>query len=255
MSVSKTKTKAPKQEAHVFETIASVISDFSDRFGVPRQPGLAPAARAILKFKKDARLTAALKNLDEFTHLWVIFVFHMRGSKDWKPGVRPPRLGGSKKVGVLSSRSPHRPNPIGISVVKMEAVRPLASGGAEIEVSGHDFVDGTPILDVKPYLPYADSIPDAGLGWAKAEIQKYPVEWSEDLTLPLALRARAEEVISLDPRPAFQKRKYPVGAAESVGRKFGIWVEDYDVRFVIESSGFRIVEVERGDPKTKRKKS
>jgi tRNA-Thr(GGU) m(6)t(6)A37 methyltransferase TsaA len=232
---------AKKYPSEVFEfkPIGSMQSLFKDRFAVPRQPGLASQVPGIIKMNPDPDLKTALRRLDEFSHLWIVFVFHDHGGKKWKPSIRPPRLGGNTKVGVLSSRSPHRPNPIGISAVALEKIDFEAKGGVEIHVRGIDLIDGTPILDVKPYIPYADAIPEAKPGWACDEIQKYPVRFAT--TVDSELKKLIVGILELDPRPAFQKRKFPVGKKISVGKKYGFDLLDYDVKYEIQENGFLVL--------------
>ncbi len=234
-----------------FLPIAYAQTLFKDRFAVPRQPGLAEDAKGLIKFNKDPDLKTALRRLDEFSHLWIIFVFHEHGGKKWKPSVRPPRLGGSEKVGVLSSRSPHRPNPIGISAVKIEKIDLDAKGGPEIYVDGIDLIDGTPILDIKPYIKYADSIPEAHAGWAEAPIMKFPVEFSRDSEKDLKnlpdstkLKKLIVQILQLDPRPAFQKRKFPAGDEKSLGKKYGFDLLKYDVKFELTIDGFSVQSIQ-----------
>ncbi len=246
--------KNRKRPQYEFSAIGTVRSPFADRFGVPRQSGLAVTIQGRLKFDEDPDLKTALRTLDQFSHLWVVFVFHERGSKDWKPSVRPPRLGGQRKVGVLASRSPHRPNPIGLSVVKIEAIDLLAPGGPEISVSGLDLLDGTPILDVKPYLPAVDSIPEADAGWAKDDLPLIPVTFSPEADFQvskldpnghLQLRLQLHDVLSLDPRPAFQKRQSPIEKLASEGLTYGFDLAGFDVQYQIRSLGFLILAVQK----------
>lgn len=246
-----------------FESIGWVESPFKDRFAVPRQPGLAPVKGVIhLHDREDLRL--AIKNLEQFSHIWVLFVFHEHGGKSWKPSIRPPRLGGKQKVGVLSSRSPHRPNPIGMSVF------PLSHVDAEkglIYISGLDVIDGTPVLDIKPYLPYADSYPEASAGWASEDIPTFSVVWSESALHVLAelqkemlsdfdpnqvsqisaidLKSEIESILEIDPRPAFQKRKHPVGILENCGLRYGFDVHNIDVKYELTEQGFSIYEIKK----------
>ncbi|MBX3019760.1 MAG: tRNA (N6-threonylcarbamoyladenosine(37)-N6)-methyltransferase TrmO, partial [Bdellovibrionaceae bacterium] len=163
-----------------FTAIAHVESPFKGKFGVPRQPALASRAKARLVFANDPDLRHALRGLEGFSHAWVIFVFHLHGAKKWKPSVRPPRLGGDVKMGVLASRSMHRPNPVGLSVVKIESVDLDAPEGPVIAISGHDLLDGTPVLDIKPYLPYADAVAGATSAWAEPEVPRRPVLFSPE---------------------------------------------------------------------------
>jgi tRNA-Thr(GGU) m(6)t(6)A37 methyltransferase TsaA len=193
-----------------FEPIGTIESCFPEKFGIPRQSGLVPAARAIIRLKPERALRESLRGLSGFSHLWVVFVFHQAGG--WKPMVRPPRLGGGKKVGVLATRSPHRPNPIGLSVVRVIGMAPGARLGPEIEVSGGDFLDGTPVLDLKPYIPYADSLPNARAAWASRRPRRIPVAFTSEARAACresphsGLLKLVRQMVAEDPRPAFQAR-------------------------------------------------
>lgn len=236
-----------------FKAIGVVRSPFKDKFGIPRQPGLASAARGVVKLGADPDLKTALRSLDEFSHLWIVFVFHEHGGKKWKPSIRPPRLGGARKVGVLASRSPHRPNPIGISVVAIERIDFDADGGPEIFVNGLDLLDGTPVLDVKPYIPYADAVAGANAGWADEPIKRVALTFSDEATNALAdlerdqpgLRELIFDVLELDPRPAFQKRQMPIGEMVHVGAAFGIEIGGVEVKYEITAAGFLVTSVSR----------
>lgn len=183
------------------EPIAHIRSPFAEKFGVPRQPGLAPHVAAEIVFEPAYRNPECVRGIDAFSHLWLIWAFHRNGS-EWHPTVRPPRLGGNTRLGVFATRSSFRPNGLGLSAVRLLSVEP----GPVLRVSGADLVDGTPIYDIKPYIPYADSIPDAAQGftatpWEPLEVQLPPAlppqatpEWVQALT----------EVLAQDPRPAYQ---------------------------------------------------
>jgi tRNA (adenine37-N6)-methyltransferase len=145
--------------------IGVIHSCFGEKFGIPRQPGLVPDARATLELMPPYDSEEAVRGLDSFSHVWIVFLFHATVRERWKATVRPPRLGGNERLGVFATRSNFRPNPIGLSVVKLEQVR-MAGGGAKLELSGGDFLDGTPVLDIKPYLSYADAIDGAVSGFA-----------------------------------------------------------------------------------------
>lgn len=235
-----------------FEPIGILHSCFKEKFGIPRQPGLVAEAKAIIKLKDDPLMRNALREIEGFSHLWVIFIFHQTGSRNWKPSIRPPRLGGAKKVGVLASRSPHRPNPIGLSAVKLDRVDWDALEGIEIHVSGVDILDQSPVLDIKPYLPYADSIPDATSGWADEPIVRTPVEFTSSALhtvehyiqhgYPQLLKL-IEEMLSLDPRPAFQKRRFPPESSESQGKAFAFLLLDFDIHWEIQDQKFLVKEV------------
>ncbi|RYE65209.1 MAG: tRNA (N6-threonylcarbamoyladenosine(37)-N6)-methyltransferase TrmO [Rhizobiaceae bacterium] len=187
-----------------FSAIGVVHTPFREKFGIPRQPGLVSAAKGVIKVLDKPDLKTALRSLEEFSHLWIVFVFHEHGGKSWKPSIRPPRLGGSKKVGVLASRSPHRPNPIGLSAVSIERIDLEATGGPEIHVSGVDLLDGTPVLDLKPYIPYADSLPAANAGWASEPIERVTLAYTPEARTTLRKLARPDleamitEVLELD---------------------------------------------------------
>lgn len=230
--------------------IAFVESPFKDKYGVPRQPILADNVQGKIKFAKDPDLKTAIKMLEGYSHLWVVFVFHSHGGKNWKPSIRPPKLGGRKKVGVLASRSPHRPNPIGISVVKIEGVEFKDDGTFDILISGIDLVDGTPVLDVKPYLPYTDAIPEAKVGWSSGEIKKYPVEFSKESLQTLAaskdsikLQEAFRQVLQIDPRPAYQQREKPIDDEKTQGSNYGIEIAGYEIKYCIKNHGIFVVDI------------
>ncbi len=221
-----------------FEPIGYVYSCFSQRFGVPRQAGVVPDAKGIIRLKNEQAFRDSLKSLEEFSHLWVIFVFHDLPGNPWKPRIRPPRLydsrasDGSRKVGVLASRSPHRPNPIGLSAVKIERIDIDAPEGPEIHVTGIDLQDHTPVLDIKPYIPYADSIPDANPGWSATKWAKLEVSWQDD---PLkacqqaeakhpGLQKLVEQTLASDPRPPYYNDRQMV---------FKTMILDYDVHWEV----------------------
>lgn len=183
------------------EPIAHIRSPFAEKFGVPRQPGLAPHVAAEIVFEPAYRNPECVRGIDAFSHLWLIWAFHRNGS-EWHPTVRPPRLGGNTRLGVFATRSSFRPNGLGLSAVRLLSVEP----GPVLRVSGADLVDGTPIYDIKPYIPYADSIPDAAQGFTATPWEPLKVQ------LPPALPPQAtpewvqalQEVLAQDPRPAYQ---------------------------------------------------
>ena len=148
--------------------IARIHSDFSTKFGVPRQSGLVDALESIIVFEPEFRNADALRGLDGFSHLWLVWVFDQAIRDSWSPTVRPPRLGGNQRMGVFATRSPFRPNPIALSSVKLAGIEQTAEYGTVLKIRGADLMDGTPILDIKPYIPYADSHPDAVGGFASA---------------------------------------------------------------------------------------
>ena len=188
-----------------FSPIAHIQTDFKEKFGIPRQSGLAPSLTARIVFLPQYRCDDALRGLEEFSHLWLLWVFSEVGAGEWSPTVRPPRLGGNARMGVFATRSPYRPNPIGLSVVKLERIEYDTCEGAVIVVSGADIMDGTPILDIKPYIPYADSKPDALGGFAVSTAQVLEVECPKELLelIPSDKRQGLLEVLAGDPRPQY----------------------------------------------------
>jgi tRNA-Thr(GGU) m(6)t(6)A37 methyltransferase TsaA len=237
-------------EKYEFEPIGYIESCFKEKFGIPRQPGLVTGAQGIVKLGKNPDLKTALRCLEGFSHLWLIFVFHEHGSRNWKPSIRPPRLGGARKVGVLASRSPHRPNPIGLSVVALEKIDIDAKGGPEIHVRGIDILDGTPILDLKPYIPFADSVPNALAGWAAEPIARTEVILSPEAEAAIEaregypqLRTLIIEMLELDPRPAFQSRNLPPSSPAAQGTRHGFRLLEFDVKWEIRNGLFYVVDV------------
>ncbi len=182
------------------EPIAHIRSPFAEKFGVPRQGNLAPSIESFIEFAGPCRNPDCLRGIEQFSHLWLIWGFDRNGS-EWSPTVRPPRLGGNVRLGVFATRSPFRPNGLGLSVVRLLGVE---ADGA-LRVSGADMVDGTPIYDVKPYIHYADSLPEATAGFTEAPWEPLSVQW--DCQPPPACtgtwRAALEETLAQDPRPAY----------------------------------------------------
>ncbi len=204
--------------------IGQIRSCYPQKFGVPRQSGLVPAARAIIELAPEFAPPESLRGLEEYSHLWVIFLFDQVA--DWRPTVRPPRLGGNRRTGVYATRSPFRPNPIGLSAVALDRVEP--GPPARIHVRGGDFLDGTPVLDIKPYLPWTDA-PEAargGLGGeaprSRLEVRFSPQAERQLQSLDPELRSLISQVLAQDPRPAYQ-------AGEK--RSYGMRLECYDIRW------------------------
>lgn len=239
-----------KDHTYQFSPIGWVKSPFKERYGIPRQSGLAKHVEGQLCFVKHEDLKTALKGIELFSHIWVIFVFHQHGGKKWKPSIRPPRLGGRKKMGVLASRSPHRPNPIGISVLKLNSVDFESEKGPLIHVSGLDLLDGTPILDIKPYLPYADALQDSTSGWAHLEIQKISVEFSENARSFIIQQENSfylenviRELLELDPRPAYLQRKEPFHRSEYWLRPLGIKILNHEIKYQFTKNGIEVISI------------
>lgn len=215
--------------------IGLIHSPFKEKFGVPRQPGIASAAWAELELLPPYDREEALVGLEGFSHLWVVFVFHTTAGRGWRPTVRPPRLGGNARVGVFASRSTHRPNPIGLSAVRLEGWG-REDGRLLLHLRGADLVDGTPVLDIKPYLPYADSIPQARGGFAgQAPAARLRVVFTETALAAVQARSAAypelkaliEQVLAADPRPAYRQGR------ESA-RRYGLRLLDFDLRWRVE---------------------
>jgi len=231
--------------------IGFIRSCFTEKLGTPRQSMMIQDATAVLKLEPNPEFRQALNHLEKFSHVWIVFYFHEHAEKPWKPTIRPPRLDSPRRVGVFASRSPHRPNSIGLSAVKLDRIDLDAPGGVELHLSGVDFMDGTPVLDIKPYLPYADVIAEAKAGWAEGEIPKYAVEFSEESLVTIekhsARHARCKELITQilewDPRPKSQRAALPIEDPETEGRSFATRVLDFDVHWKVERGGISVVHV------------
>ncbi len=218
--------------------IAHVRSDFSSKFGVPRQSGLVPALEADVVFAPEFRNPDALRGLEGFSHLWLIWVFDRAARAQWSPTVRPPRLGGNARVGVFATRSPFRPNPVGLSVVELAGIEETADRGPVLHIRGADLMDGTPVLDIKPYLPYADCIPEAAGGFAAVPAgETLEVEIPPELLerVPPERREALRGVLALDPRPRYQ---------EDPDRVYGFGFAGLEVRFSVAGKRLTVREIE-----------
>jgi len=220
------------------EPIATVRSCFGEKFAAPRQPGLCPAAWGRLRFHPPFGGPQALRGIEGFSHLWLVFGFHRTATRGWHPTVRPPRLGGNTRVGVFASRSTFRPNGLGLSLVRLEAVDWNAAGGPELELGGLDLIDGTPVFDVKPYLPYAEALPEAAAAYAADPPRRLEVALAAGAAATFdALAPRVREVIrqalSLDPRPA--------AGATDPGRIHGTAMCGHNIRFRISDEGLCLI--------------
>lgn len=210
------------------DSLGIIHSCYQEKFAVPRQPGLAPSARATLELLPPYNQPECVEGLEDFSHLWLTFLFHQNLPQGWKPRVRPPRLGGNQKIGVFASRSTFRPNGLGLSVVKLEGIE--LQQGVKLHLSGVDLVDGTPIVDIKPYLPWADSLPNATAAWAPEPPPLLSVVFDATAEQQLNrhtegvwLRQLISEVLAQDPRPAYQKN--------DPQRVYGVKLAGRDVRF------------------------
>ena len=218
--------------------IARIRTDFPSKFGIPRQSGLIPSLKARIVFEPEYRDVSALRGLEGYSHLWLIWKFSESVCEQWQPTVRPPRLGGNTRVGVFATRSPFRPNPIGLSSVKIEQIIENTPDGCVIEVSGADLMDNTPIYDIKPYIPYTDSHSDALGGFADNvfgnNIEVYfPFELERKL--PAEILTPLKDILSNDPRPAYQND----------GRVYGFEFADYKIQFQVENEILKVVSVEK----------
>ncbi len=216
------------EQTFSLRTIARIRSDFSSKFGVPRQSGLVDALEAAVVFEPPFRNPDAVRGLEGFSHLWLVWVFDRAVRDTWSPTVRPPRLGGNQRMGVFATRSPFRPNPVGLSSVRLERVELSAELGPVLHVRGADLVDGTPILDIKPYIPSADSHPDALGGFASAPAgETLEVRFPDGLLerVPPERREALRGVLAQDPRPHYQ---------DDAGRIYGFAFAGLEVRFQVE---------------------
>lgn len=217
--------------------IARIHTDFSEKFGVPRQAGLAPSLTGKIVFEPEYRNVRAVKELDGFSHIWLIWEFSQCSDSKFSPTVRPPRLGGNRRVGVFASRSPFRPNRLGLSCVKIEKIETGGENAPIITVSGVDMTDGTPIYDIKPYIPIADCIPTASEGYT-AQTKKYKINVSCDEKLlsiiPKNKRQALLELLSNDPRPAYNDEE---------GKEYGVTFAGFNIRFKYENNGLSVTQI------------
>ena len=214
--------------------IARMHSDFAEKFGIPRQSGLVSALRAAVVFEPEFRNPDALRGIADFSHLWLIWEFSEAVRESWSPTVRPPRLGGNERLGVFATRSPFRPNPIGLSCVRLEEVRQDQAHGTILIVSGADLMDGTPIYDIKPYIPYADAHSEARGGFAQdAPKPTLAVDFPPDLLarIPEDRREALCAVLALDPRPSYQN---------DPTRIYGMRFAGCDIRFTVNNSNLTV---------------
>ena len=214
-------------ELSQLKIIARIRSDFPEKFGIPRQSGLVEDLKATIVFEPEFRNPDTLRGLEGFSHLWLIWQFSKAVREDWSPTVRPPRLGGNERLGVFATRSPFRPNPIGLSCVKLDRVELHPELGPVIHVAGADLLDGTPIYDIKPYLPYADCKPEALGGFASLPKEAtLEVDCPEELLarFPTDRRAALLAVLAQDPRPTYQN---------DPERVYGMAFAGFNIRFTV----------------------
>ncbi len=219
--------------------IAQIHSDFKEKFGIPRQSGLVEELEAIIIFEPEYRNPDALRRIEEYSHLWLLWLFSENIRDEWSPTVRPPKLGGNERVGVFATRSPFRPNPIGLSVVRLLGVEETKNCGKILHVSGADLMDGTPIYDIKPYLPYVDAIPDALGGFAEEhKTEQLHVSCPKELLqkIPLKKRTALLHVLAQDPRPAYQT---------DPDRRYGMKFAGWNVSFCVRGDTLYVKEVDK----------
>ena len=225
-------------DSYNFKVIARIKSDFPEKFGIPRQSGLVPSLRSAIKFEPEFRIADALRGLEGFSHLWLIWIFSENVRDTWHPTVRPPRLGGNTRLGVFATRSSFRPNPIAMSCVKIESIVLEGENAPYIVVSGADLMDGTPIVDIKPYLPYADSIPSAKGGFAATIDKNYlTVEIPEKILhmFPDGKRDALREILVQDPRPHYQ---------DDPERIYGLAFAGKNIKFKVDGETLTVIDVE-----------
>ncbi|EKO3491107.1 tRNA (N6-threonylcarbamoyladenosine(37)-N6)-methyltransferase TrmO [Vibrio fluvialis] len=229
---------------HTIEPIAVIESPYKEKFAVPRQPRLVPSATARVKLLGESNCPEAVRGIEQFSHLWLLFLFDQNLQAGWKPTVRPPRLGGNERIGVLASRSTFRPNGIGMSAVKLRGVR-RQGDQIYLDLGSVDLVDGTPIIDIKPYIPYSDSIADAQGGYAEAEPEQAEVTFSAAALETLqrlpdgqVQQAVIGEVLAQDPRPAYKKNKPDM-------KEYAVNLYDLNVKFMVNGNLVTVTAIER----------
>lgn len=227
-------------ERHELKVVARIRSDFKTKFGIPRQSGLVEELTATVVFEPEFRDPEALRGIEGFSHLWLIWQCSENVREDWAPTVRPPRLGGNVRMGVFATRSPFRPNSIGLSCVTLLGVRKDPELGTVLDVGGADLMDGTPIYDVKPYAPYADAHPDANPGFASTRPDVIPVEIPQELLekIPEGKREALRGVLAHDPRPRYQ---------DDPERIYGMDFAGFNVKFRVNDGTMTVTAVEKSE--------
>ena len=228
------------------QPIGRVKSPYRQKFAIPRQPGLVAAIEGVIELEGPYANPDLVRDLDEFSHIWVIFIFHATEEDGWTPLVRPPRLGGKVKKGVLATRSTHRPNPLGLSVVKLLRIEQQANK-LRLIISGHDLLDGTPVVDIKPYLPYADAHPSASGGFADDRpVTDIAIRFHPDAERELSrlaaryplFKALISDILSQDPRPAYKKNR-------PLPQRYGMALYDRNVHWQVDEQGMEVTAIER----------
>ena len=217
--------------------IARIHTDYKEKFGIPRQSGISKESVGRVVFSPEYRVPEALRGLDGYSHIWLLWQFSEAVREGWSPTVRPPRLGGNRRVGVFATRSPYRPNSIGLSSVRLLGIEHTDKDGDVLIVSGADMLDGTPIIDIKPYLPYTDSHPDATGGFADGVLgYKLRVYISEDKLSIVSADKRGAliEALEGDPRPSYQ---------DDPDREYGMRYSDYEVKFKVKDGVLTVTSI------------
>ncbi|MNB70299.1 putative tRNA (adenine(37)-N6)-methyltransferase [compost metagenome] len=231
--------------AFQFEQIGVIRSPYKEKFAVPRQPGLVKSGGGELHLIPPYNQADAVRGLEAFSHLWVLFIFHQTMEGGWRPTVRPPRLGGNARMGVFATRSTFRPNPVGMSLVELKDIR-CQKDQVILQLGSLDLVDGTPVVDIKPYLPFAEALPEARASYAQqAPVADMPVGFTSDVDAQLLLlekryprlKAFIVEVLAQDPRPAYKKE-------EEAGKTYAVLLLDFNVRWRVTESGFEVFALE-----------
>ena len=217
--------------------IGHIETDFKEKFGIPRQSGLVKESKGKILFEKEYNVPEAFRGLEDFSHIWVLWQFSEAIREDWSPTVRPPLLGGNKRMGVFATRSPFRPNSVGLSALRLDRVEINSTEGVVLYVSGADLLNGTPIYDIKPYLPYADSIPDAVGGFTENLTERrLEVDFPADLLDKVNEDKRNTliAVLAADPRPSYQN---------DPEREYGMRFAEYEVKFRVEGKMLKVTDV------------
>ncbi|MBP2699491.1 tRNA (N6-threonylcarbamoyladenosine(37)-N6)-methyltransferase TrmO [Photobacterium lucens] len=229
--------------SYSIDPIGIIHSPYKEKFAVPRQPGLVPSARSEIILQGAANSLEAVRGIEQFSHLWLLFLFDQNLEAGWRPTVRPPRLGGNERIGVFASRATFRPNGIGMSAVELKGIR-HENGNVIIELGGVDLVDGTPIVDIKPYIPYSDSLPHAQGGFASSTPALMPVCFSEAALNQLPAKNKAyyqtviSEVLAQDPRPAYKKGKPDP-------KQYAVHLFDFNVHFSVTEQQITVNQIEK----------
>lgn len=219
--------------------IAEIHNGYTEKFGIPRQSGLAPSVLSRIVFEPEYRVKEAFRDLEGYSHIWLIWEFSAAVREEWSPTVRPPRLGGNKRTGVFATRSPYRPNPLGLSCVKLERIELDTPDGPVLIVSGADLMNSTPIYDIKPYLPYADSVPSAVGGFTDQTVKRQvEVEIPENIAskLPKSTLTAVKDILREDPRPAYQ---------DDPDRIYKMIFEGFEFSFNVCDNNLFVSEVEK----------